>query len=45
MRTREQTIGVIGVKGDYGNLLPEQRHLIGAIANLASLAAARWVEA
>jgi two-component system, OmpR family, sensor histidine kinase KdpD len=45
MKTREQTIGVIGVRGDYGNLLPEQRHLIGAIANLASLSVARWVSA
>ncbi|MCX6841842.1 MAG: DUF4118 domain-containing protein [candidate division WOR-3 bacterium] len=45
MKTREQTIGVIGVKGDYQSLLPEQRHLIGAIANLASLSVARWVSA
>jgi two-component system sensor histidine kinase KdpD len=45
MRTREQTLGVIGVRGDYGSLLPEQRHLIGAIANLASLSVARWVSA
>jgi two-component system sensor histidine kinase KdpD len=45
MKTREQTLGVIGVRGDYGNLLPEQRHLIGAIANLASLSVARWVSA
>jgi two-component system sensor histidine kinase KdpD len=43
MKTREQTIGVIGVRGDYQALLPEQRHLIGAIANLASLSVARWV--
>jgi two-component system sensor histidine kinase KdpD len=45
MKTREQTIGVIGVKGSYEALLPEQRHLIGAIANLASLSVARWVSA
>jgi len=45
MRTREQTIGVIGVKGNYETLLPEQRHLIGAIANLTSLSASRWVSA
>ncbi len=45
MKSREQTIGVIGVKGDYQSLLPEQRHLIGAIANLASLSVARWVSA
>jgi len=45
MKSREQTIGVIGVKGDFQSLLPEQRHLIGAIANLASLSVARWVSA
>ena len=45
MKSREQTIGVIGVKGNYETLLPEQRHLIGAIANLASLSVARWVSA
>jgi two-component system, OmpR family, sensor histidine kinase KdpD len=45
MKSREQTIGVIGVRGHYGNLLPEQRHLIGAIANLASLSVSRWVSA
>jgi len=45
MKTREQTIGVIGVRGDYQALLPEQRHLIGAIANLASLSVSRWVNA
>jgi two-component system sensor histidine kinase KdpD len=45
MKSREQTIGVIGVKGKYDSLLPEQRHLIGAIANLASLSASRWVSA
>jgi two-component system sensor histidine kinase KdpD len=45
MKSREQTIGVIGVKGNYQSLLPEQRHLIGAIANLASLSASRWISA
>ena len=45
MKSRDQTIGVVGVKGDYQSLLPEQRHLIGAIANLASLSVARWVSA
>jgi two-component system, OmpR family, sensor histidine kinase KdpD len=45
MKIREQTLGVIGVRGDFGSLLPEQRHLIGAIANLASLSVARWVSA
>jgi two-component system sensor histidine kinase KdpD len=43
MRSQEETIGVIAVKGDFQALLPEQRHLIGAISNLASLSAARWI--
>jgi two-component system sensor histidine kinase KdpD len=43
MRAQEMTMGVIGIKGDYENLLPEQRHLLNAVANLASLSAARWV--
>lgn len=42
MKAQQETIGVIGVKGDYQGLLPEQRLLLSAIANLASLAAARW---
>ena len=45
MKSREQTIGIIGVRGNYQGLLPEQRHLIGAIANLASLSVSRWVSA
>jgi two-component system sensor histidine kinase KdpD len=43
MQAQEATMGVIGIKGDYENLLPEQRHLLNAVANLASLSAARWV--
>jgi two-component system sensor histidine kinase KdpD len=45
MKAQGGTIGVIGVRGDYARLLPEQRHMLGAIANLASLTAARWVSA
>jgi two-component system sensor histidine kinase KdpD len=44
MKSQQETIGVIGVKGDYEQLLPEQRHLLSAVANLASLSAARWVK-
>ena len=43
MKTQGGTAGVIGVRGDYSRLFPEQRHLLGAIANLASLAATRWI--
>ena len=43
MQAQEATMGVIGIKGNYENLLPEQRHLLNAVANLASLSAARWV--
>jgi two-component system, OmpR family, sensor histidine kinase KdpD len=45
MKAQGGTIGVIGVRADYSRLLPEQRHMLGAIANLASLTAARWVSA
>lgn len=43
IRAQEDTIGVIGVRGDFEKLLPEQRHLLSATANLAALSAARWV--
>jgi two-component system, OmpR family, sensor histidine kinase KdpD len=43
MKSQQETIGVVGVKGSYEQLLPEQRHLMSAVSNLASLAAARWV--
>jgi two-component system sensor histidine kinase KdpD len=45
MKSQEATIGVIGVKGDFQKLMPEQRHLLSAVANLVSLSAARWVAA
>jgi two-component system, OmpR family, sensor histidine kinase KdpD len=44
IKSQDKTIGVIGIKGDYQKLLPEQRQLLSAISNLASLSAARWVE-
>jgi two-component system sensor histidine kinase KdpD len=43
MKSQQETIGVIGVKGDFQELMPEQRHLLSAVSNLASLSAARWV--
>ena len=42
MKSQNRTIGVIGVKGNAAGLLPDQRRLLGAIANLASLSAVRW---
>lgn len=44
MKSLEETIGVIGVQYDFKNLLLDQRRLLGAIANLSALAAARWVK-
>jgi two-component system, OmpR family, sensor histidine kinase KdpD len=43
MKTQGGTIGVIGVRGTYAALLPEQRHTLGAVSNLASLTASRWL--
>ncbi len=43
MKCQDETIGVLGFRGSVERLLPEQRRLLGAIANLASLAAARWI--
>ena len=45
IKTQEETIGVIGIRQAFKNLLPEQRRILGTIANLTSLAAARWVKA
>ena len=45
IKTQEETIGVIGIRYDFKNLLPEQRQILGTIANLTSLAATRWVKA
>jgi hypothetical protein len=44
MKSLEETIGVIGIQYDFKNLLLDQRRLLGAIANLSALAAARWVK-
>jgi two-component system sensor histidine kinase KdpD len=44
MKSLEETIGVIGIQFDFKNLLFDQRRLLGVIANLSALAAARWVK-
>jgi two-component system sensor histidine kinase KdpD len=44
MKSLEDTIGVIGVQYDFKNLLLDQRRLLGVIANLSALAAARWAK-
>jgi len=44
IKTQDETIGMIGIKYDYKNLLPEQRRLLGTISNLTSLTAGRWVK-
>ncbi len=43
IKSQEETIGIIGIQYSFKNLLPEQRLILGTIANLTSLAAARWV--
>ncbi len=43
IKSQEETIGVIGIKYEFKNLLPEQRRILGTISNLTSLAASRWV--
>jgi len=44
MKSLEETIGVIGIQYDFKDLLLDQRRLLGVIANLSALAAARWVK-
>ena len=44
IKSQEETIGMIGIKYDYKNLLPEQRQILGTISNLTSLTAARWIK-
>ena len=44
MKSLEEIIGVIGIQYDFKNLLLDQRRLLGAISNISSLAAARWVK-
>jgi two-component system sensor histidine kinase KdpD len=43
IKSQEETIGVVGIKYEFKNLLPEQRRILGTISNLTSLAASRWV--
>ena len=44
IKSQEETIGVVGIQYEFKNMLPEQRQILGTIANLTSLAAARWVK-
>jgi two-component system sensor histidine kinase KdpD len=44
IKSQEEAIGMIGIKYEYKNLLPEQRRILGTISNLTSLTAARWVK-
>jgi two-component system sensor histidine kinase KdpD len=44
MKSLEEPIGVIGIQYDFKNLLLDQRRLLGVIANLSALAAARWAK-
>jgi two-component system, OmpR family, sensor histidine kinase KdpD len=44
IKSQEEILGVIGVKSEFKNLLPEQRRILGTISNLTSLVAARWVK-
>ena len=44
IKSQEETIGMIGIKYDYKNLLPEQRRILGTISNMTSMTASRWVK-
>jgi len=44
MISHEYVIGVLGIRANVRDLFPEQRRILGAISNLTSLAAARWVD-
>ena len=44
IKSQEEILGVIGIKSEFKNLLPEQRRILGTISNLTSLVAARWVK-
>jgi two-component system sensor histidine kinase KdpD len=44
MKSLDETIGVMGIRRDFKNLLLDQRRLLGAVSNLSALAAARWVK-
>jgi two-component system sensor histidine kinase KdpD len=41
MKRETATVGVIGIEQDARTMLPEQRQLLGAVANIASLSVAR----
>ena len=43
IKSQEETIGIVGIKYEFKNLLPEQRRILGTISNLTSLVASRWV--
>ena len=44
LKSHEYVIGVLGIRTDFKDLFPEQRRILGAISNLTSLVAARWVD-
>jgi len=44
MKHGEETVGVVGIRGSAEVLLPEQRRLLKAIADLAALSTIRWIE-
>jgi len=44
IKSQEEILGVVGIKCEFKNLLPEQRLILGTISNLTSLVAARWVK-
>jgi len=43
IKSQDEIIGIVGIKYEYKNLLPEQRMILGTISNLTSMVAARWV--
>jgi two-component system sensor histidine kinase KdpD len=43
IKSQEEIIGIVGIKYEYKNLLPEQRRILGTISNLTSMVADRWV--
>ena len=43
MKSLEGIIGVLGIKCDSKDLFPEQRRLLGTIANLTTIVAAGWM--
>jgi len=41
IKTEKEVVGVIGIQMDVRDMMPEQRQLLGALTNLASLSVAR----